>query len=151
MANKLSEHVTVNRQFLRSIRLDADLGRADAMQGYILQPSAQTVLDTMAKHLLNTQQRAFTWTGPYGGGKSSLALVLASLAGGDGPVRKAARATLGVQTNDGLQRYFGGKTPWAVLPIVGKRASIIDEIGVTAGAVGLISDITQSERLERFV
>ena len=129
MTSKLSEHVAVNRQFLRSIRLDADLGRVDAMQGYILQPSAQTVLDTMAKHLLNTQQRAFTWTGPYGGGKSSLALVLASLAGGDGPVRKAARATLSESTSDGMLKYFGSKTPWAVLPVVGKRASVIDEIG----------------------
>ncbi len=111
MPNKLSQHVAVNRQFLRSVRLDADLGRADAMQGYILQPSARNLLDTTAKHLLNTQQRAFTWTGPYGGGKSSLALTLASLAGGDPSIRKAARTTLGVTSSDGLQPFFGAKQP----------------------------------------
>jgi hypothetical protein len=130
MSNKLSEYITVNRQFLRSIRLDADFGRIDALQGYILQPSSQTVLDTMAKHLFNTQQRAFTWTGPYGGGKSSLALVLASLAGGNGSIRKAACATLGSGATDGVLKYFSSKKPWAVLPVVGKRASIIDEVGL---------------------
>ncbi|BBB58702.1 hypothetical protein UNDKW_0429 [Undibacterium sp. KW1] len=130
MPDKLSKHVAINRQFLRSVRVDADFGRADAMQGYILQPSARTLLETTAKHLINTQQRAFTWTGPYGGGKSSLALTLASLAGGDVAIRKAARLVLGGATNDGVQKFFGGKTPWAVLPVVGKRASIIDEIGI---------------------
>lgn len=129
MTDKLSDHIDVNRQFLRSIRLDADFGRVDAMQGYILQSSAQTVLETTANHLVNTQQRAFTWTGPYGGGKSSLALALASIAGGDAPVRKAARSALAIGAGDGIQKFFGGRTPWAVLPVVGKRASIIDEIG----------------------
>ena len=129
MPDKLSDHIDVNRQFLRSIRLDADFGRVDAMQGYILQPSAQTVLETTANHLVNTQQRAFTWTGPYGGGKSSLALALGSIAGGDAPVRKAARSALAIGTGDVIQKFFGGRIPWAVLPIVGKRASIIDEIG----------------------
>ncbi len=129
MLDKLSKHVAVNRQFLRSVRLDADLGRVDAMQGYILQPSARTLLETTAKHLINTQQRAFTWTGPYGGGKSSLALTLASLAGGDSAIRKAARLALGGTNSDGIQKFFGGKTPWVVLPVVGKRASVIDEIG----------------------
>ncbi|RJF99421.1 ATP-binding protein [Noviherbaspirillum saxi] len=129
MVDKLSDHIDVNRQFLRSIRLDADFGRVDAMQGYILQPSAQTVLETTANHLVNTQQRAFTWTGPYGGGKSSLALALASIAGGDAPVRKAARSALAIGAGDGIQKFFGGRKPWAVLPVVGKRTSIIDEIG----------------------
>ena len=50
MVDKLSQHITVSRQFLRSVRLDADLGRIDAVQGYILQPSARAVLETMAKH-----------------------------------------------------------------------------------------------------
>ncbi|MBU1691425.1 MAG: ATP-binding protein [Gammaproteobacteria bacterium] len=129
MPNKLSQHVAVNRQFLRSVRLDADLGRVDAMQGYILQPSARNLLETTAKHLLNTQQRAFTWTGPYGGGKSSLALALASFAGGDTAVRKAARTALGITNNDGIHKFFGAKKPWIVLPVVGKRAPVVDEIG----------------------
>jgi len=129
MSNKLSHYVEVSRQFLRSVRLDSDIGRVDAMQGYILQRSAKNVLETTANHLLTTQQRAFTWTGPYGGGKSSLALALASFAGGDSAVRKAAKVALELGDEDGIKKFFGEKTPWLVLPVVGKRTSVIDEIG----------------------
>lgn len=129
MRDKLSQHVSVNRQFLRSVRLDADLGRLDAIQGYILQPSARTLLETTANHLINTQQRAFTWTGPYGGGKSSLALALASLAGGELEVRAAAKESLGLSENDGIQKFFGTGAPWIVIPVVGKRAPVVDQIG----------------------
>ncbi|MFP5392131.1 MAG: hypothetical protein ACLGI6_11405, partial [Gammaproteobacteria bacterium] len=80
----------------------------------------------MAKHLATTQQRAFTWTGPYGGGKSSLALALASLAGGEPAVRKAARVALSVKPGDSLQKVFTGRNPWAVIPLVGRRTSIVD-------------------------
>lgn len=90
MLNKSFPLVTVDRQFLRSVRLDADLGRLDAIQGYILQQSAHNALDITIKHLLQTQQRAFTWTGPYGGGKSSLALILASLVNRDKRIRQAS-------------------------------------------------------------
>ncbi|MEG9040118.1 hypothetical protein VPJ55_17970, partial [Acinetobacter baumannii] len=74
MSKKLSELVSVHRNFLRSIRLDTDLGRADAISGYILQSPAKQLLDITGSYLLESQQKAFTWTGPYGGGKSSLAL-----------------------------------------------------------------------------
>ena len=72
MSKKLSELVSVHRNFLRSIRLDTDLGRADAISGYILQSPAKQLLDITGSYLLESQQKAFTWTGPYGGGKSSL-------------------------------------------------------------------------------
>lgn len=134
MANNLEQYVSVNRQFLRSIRLDQDLGKSDALDGYILQPSAKSLLETIEKHLLNSQQRAFTWTGPYGGGKSSLALALASLVCGITSLRKIAQDVLGLKAGDGLSRYFAGKSPWLTLPIVGKRASVIDEIGAAIDA-----------------
>ncbi|EMK0202239.1 hypothetical protein V8I66_003946, partial [Acinetobacter baumannii] len=70
MSKKLSELVSVHRNFLRSIRLDTDLGRADAISGYILQSPAKQLLDITGSYLLESQQKAFTWTGPYGGGKS---------------------------------------------------------------------------------
>lgn len=129
MQNKLTQYISINRQFLRSVRLDSDFGRLDAIQGYILQSSARTLLETTANHLINTQQRAFTWTGPYGGGKSSLALALASLAGGESAIRAEARKTLDLSDNDGIQVFFGAGPSWTVIPVVGKRASVIDEIG----------------------
>ncbi len=129
MADKLSKYTTVSRQFLRSVRVDTDFGRLDAVQGFILQPSSRAVLETMAKHIEQTQQRAFTWTGPYGGGKSSLALVLASMVGGEPKIRRAAKEQLSVAAGDPIQKCFGGSRPWAVLSVVGKRSSAVDAIG----------------------
>lgn len=129
MKPKLSSFVKVNRQFMRSIRLDADIGREDAIHGYILQSSAQNALDTISTHIQNSKQRAFTWTGPYGGGKSSLALALATLAGGDEETRCLARSTLGVKDKTPIQEVFCSKLPWKIIPVIGSRSMIIDEIG----------------------
>lgn len=63
---KLSELVRIRRQYQRSIRLDADLGRMDALDGYVCHKTAADVLDAMAKQISGSNQRAFTWTGPFG-------------------------------------------------------------------------------------
>lgn len=121
--------VRVRAQFQRSVRLDADIDRQDALAGYILQPSPKNALETVAKHVLETQQRAFTWTGPYGGGKSSLALAVAQLSGGSSAVRRAAREALQVDPDGAVGRVFGSRKPWAVLPVVGRRELVEDAIG----------------------
>ena len=68
----LNERVRIARRFLRSVRIDADLGAADALEGFICPQSSADVLITMARHVSETGQGAFSWTGPYGSGKSSL-------------------------------------------------------------------------------
>ncbi len=75
----LSETVSIARRFRRSIRLDTDIGTQDALSGFICHGSGASVHETMAQLICESGQRAFTWTGPYGGGKSSLALALARI------------------------------------------------------------------------
>jgi hypothetical protein len=128
MQPKLASHVAVNRQFLRSVRVDTDLERLDAIEGYIFQASARDLLETTAKHISQTQQRGFTWTGAYGCGKSSLALLLGALAGGSSEIRKAARKVLNLSETSAAMQVFGNKVPWVVVPVMGKRASIAGEI-----------------------
>ena len=66
----LAEQVRVARRFLRSIRIDTDLGDHRALEGlYMLTDRCREILLAMARHLSETGQGAFTWTGPYGGGK----------------------------------------------------------------------------------
>jgi hypothetical protein len=120
--------IEVNRQFQRSIQLDADLPRADALAGYICQPSARNALSVVARHVVGSQQRAFTWTGPYGGGKSTLALALAQLAGGSPTVRQRARDALKLEPLGQINSAFGKGKPWLVLPVVGRRQSVEDAI-----------------------
>lgn len=128
MSTARAIQVRVKPQFQRSVRLDVDFDRPDAMAGYIMQPSPRSALLTVARHINETQQRAFTWTGPYGGGKSSLALALALLAGGGSQGRKAAKQALAIQPDDEIGRAFGGRKAWLVLPVVGRREAIEDAI-----------------------
>ena len=52
----LAEHVTIARRFQRSIRLDSDLGRADALQGFVCQRSAADGLIGMAGQIVQSTQ-----------------------------------------------------------------------------------------------
>jgi hypothetical protein len=125
----LSAVVNISRQFLRSVRIDADVGRDDALSGYVCQGTARALLENMARQVNETRQRAFTWTGPYGGGKSSLALMLCSLVGGNPNLRDKARKILDLPSDNAIHKAFSAKDGgWLVVPVVGKRASIAQEL-----------------------
>ena len=136
---KLADVVTISRQFLRSVRIDADLGREDALSGYICQGTARSLLENMAKQIVETNQRAFTWTGPYGGGKSSLALTLCSLVSPNEKLRAKALQVLNLPRDCLAKRAFRTNSEgWLVVPIVGKRAEIKAELaGGLAKAKGV--------------
>lgn len=125
----LADHVSIARRFQRSIRLDADLSRVDALQGFVCQRSAADGLLGMASQITQTAQRAFTWTGPYGGGKSSLAVTLAGLLGPKGAIRSAAAIALGDTTAQQLLDAFQpGRDGWLVVPVVGRRSDPVADI-----------------------
>lgn len=126
---KLSDVVSISSQFQRSIHIDSDLGNIEALQGYVCQGTAKAVLENTARHILETNQRSFTWTGPYGGGKSSLALGLCSLVHPKSEIRRAAKIALGLKKNDSILKAFQAeKKGWVVIPVVGKRASIVQAL-----------------------
>ncbi|WP_238145841.1 ATP-binding protein [Burkholderia gladioli] len=83
----------------------------------------------MARQLADTRQRAFTWTGPYGGGKSSLALTLCSLVGPNAKLREKARQILALPADSAVAKAFSSRGDgWLVLPVVGRRASVISDL-----------------------
>lgn len=124
MASNSRPLVQVASRFQRSVQLESDLGREDALDGYVLHGSGELALETTARYVSTSRQRAFTWTGPYGGGKSTLALALAQLAGGTTQVRKRAKVALGLDSANEVARAFGGRKPWTVIPLVGRRQSL---------------------------
>ncbi|GHC42493.1 hypothetical protein GCM10010096_11630 [Alcaligenes pakistanensis] len=132
MTNKkhqvLSDFVQISRQYQRSIRVDADIGRLDALSGYICHTTAATVVDSMCRQLTDTNQRCFTWTGPFGGGKSSLAVTLASALHPDKSLRTKAREALQLDSKLTFDKAFPVRSGWLLVPTVGRRGSIVTEL-----------------------
>ena len=93
---RLDSIVEVANRFQRSVNILNQLtyGSKDDLQKYQLLPSGAQVLESFATHLLGTNQRAFTITGPYGTGKSSLGFFICSLLGKDAEQKEIARDKL---------------------------------------------------------
>ncbi|MEK9539484.1 ATP-binding protein [Pantoea agglomerans] len=124
----LLEKVKVTQQYLRSVRIDTDLGRYDSLDGYICNKSAQTVFENIANQVINTEQRAFTLTGPYGSGKSSLAITFLSALMQDKKIRDKAYSRLDKKILPLFNKAFPIDKGWSILAITGKRANIVQEI-----------------------
>ncbi|MBF2713199.1 ATP-binding protein [Agrobacterium vitis] len=123
--SNLSFQVEINRRFARSARLDADLNGTPPLVGYVLQASVEKSLKTMAASQIDGKQGAFTWTGPYGGGKSSAALLLANLVAGKPENRKIARKIVGKDLTRQFEKAFpGADGDWAIVAVTGTRMAL---------------------------
>jgi hypothetical protein len=118
----LAEMVSVSSRFQRAIRIDTDLGSAGALEGFICPKSSIDALLNMSRHIGQTNHCAFTWTGPYGSGKSSLLVALGSLLSGDRKISSDAAKVLGEHHADEiLSALPPKKNGWRILPVVGRR------------------------------
>ncbi|MCX2724505.1 hypothetical protein [Roseibium salinum] len=121
----MTDPIFITPRFRRSVRIDTDYASPVALEGFHCPASFQAAVTFMASHIADTEQGAFTWTGPYGGGKSSLALALACLFGAPKPVREHAASVFGDHVVSALKSalpYFPSR--WNVLPLVTERRSI---------------------------
>lgn len=127
------EQIRVARRFQRAIRIDRDANDLSAVLDYVPLRSACDALRRMGEQVASSRQRAFTWTGPYGGGKSSLALILGALLSRNKKIRQAAVQVIGLSDAKGIQKRFSlGKKGWLVIPVVGYSA---DPLTAIASAV----------------
>jgi len=134
----LKDTVQVARRFQRAVRIDNDINAPEALEGFVCPRSSAEVLETMAGHLRETGQGAFTWTGPYGSGKSSLIIALAALLSSDSQRREQARELIGAQTAEILEDAFPSwKAGWRVVPVVGSREDPAIVIGRALEAQGI--------------
>lgn len=137
--------VDIAPRFRRSIRIDADLGSLTALEDFHCPPSFRGVARFMAAHIADTGQAAFTWTGPYGGGKSSLALAFANLFGGPGEAFDLASKKFGAETIAELKSAIPSfPRKWQVVPLVVQRRPLSSQL---AEAFGLPEDSNDSEIL----
>ena len=78
----LDEFVAVKGRFARSVRSDRDTGQAAQLEGYLPTARSLEVIRRLTSGMTRPDgARAFSITGPYGSGKSSLAVFLDALLG----------------------------------------------------------------------
>lgn len=97
----LADRVRVKGRFARSVRLDRD-GGSDVLAGYLPTGRSLEVVRRITRGLTRDDgARAFSITGPYGSGKSSLAVLIDSLLGPeDGDAYRTASAIVGAESPD---------------------------------------------------
>ena len=135
----LAERVRVARRFQKSIRIDTDLLDPSALEGFACPPSSAAALRTMAQHVAETGQAAFTWTGPYGTGKSSLAVTLAAVLDGRSDLRTTAATGLGTDTAETLWSALPPREKgWRILPVVGRRDRPAQVVGEALESARLV-------------
>ncbi len=136
----LAERIHIARRFQRAVRIDADFNDSKALEGFICPESSAAVLSATAHHVAETNHGAFTWTGPYGSGKSSLVVALSALLGRDKALREQASAAIGQKTARAVLEALPPKTKgWRILPVIGRRddpARVIGE-AIEAGGYSL--------------
>ena len=136
----LADRVRIARRFQRSIRIDSDLNDPAALDGFICPRSFALVLKTMVLHVTESSQGAFTWTGPYGSGKSSLVVALSSLLNGEGKLARNAASAVGWETAELIWKALPPQSNgWRILPVVGHRDCPAQVIGDAITATNLLN------------
>lgn len=136
----LSEKVHIAPRFQRAIRIDVDLNQIESLDGFMCPKSSADVLLAMANHVADTKQSAFTWTGPYGSGKSSLVVALSALLGSGKKLRSLADSSVGKSIADEIRSKLGvGKKGWQTIAAVGRRENACKVIGEALSNADLVS------------
>ena len=87
----LADHISVIGRFTRSANLERDIDRPEPLDGYIVTARALDVVERVAAVAASGPAGgAWSLTGPYGSGKSSLALLLDAAFGPATPTRTLA-------------------------------------------------------------
>lgn len=130
MTEQIPAQISVARHFQRSVRIDLDLDDLRALEGYVTVRSGLRTLNTMAAAVLEGMDYAFTWTGAYGCGKSSLALMLAALCSKKRRARQAAEQGLAIDDpeNAALRHLFARPQEWERICLVGTRHALRDDL-----------------------
>jgi len=115
---KLNKKISIAPGFKRSINLIEDQSNKSLLDNYICPTSSEQVLLSMVRQIKAGGQSSFTWTGPYGAGKSSLALFVSALASGNSSLYKLASSKLSKKKKE-IIKFFSPNVSRQVIPIIG--------------------------------
>lgn len=126
----LDKKVKISNEFIRSINLVDDQNNDQILDNFILTHSSKKALTNIADHCITKKQSSFTWTGPYGSGKSVLALYLNYLCGPENKYH-ARELSKVIEKDTGYEPFFSTKRNF--IPIVGSASSIINSLAEKIG------------------
>jgi hypothetical protein len=121
----IAKYISVNLKFCRSINITRDLGDEEILREFICPNSFKIAIESIAGNISATAQSAFTWTGPYGSGKSSLALILSSLVNKNKKLRQMAKEIIGNNLANDFYSKISVSKGWEVLPVLGEPKSTL--------------------------
>ena len=131
MTKSLTEKYTINTRYQRSARIDTDW-KNDVVTGYVLHGTARGIVRRIGEQISDKEkpQKSFTITGPYGGGKSSLALIIANLVSNDEVAqKKTIQIFKDKQDKSIIKKAFAtSKKGWLTIRVVGSRSNPIESI-----------------------
>lgn len=133
--------MTLNKQYSiatrqqRSTRIDSDLS-PEFFQGLVYHGTAQSALETLFRQYSQTGQSAYTLTGPYGSGKSTIALLLTGLLHENPKMRSAALEVVNQESKDLLEQSVDYSKGWLQIRSVGGVNSPVNTFwGATLNAI----------------
>ncbi|KJF81619.1 hypothetical protein [Photobacterium angustum] len=121
----LAEQYSIAVRHQRSTRIDSDLS-VEFFSGLVYHGTAQTALESLLRQYEQTAQTAYTLTGPYGSGKSTIALLLTGLLNADQDVHNAAYKTINEQTQALLSKSIPYDKGWLQIRSVGGVNTPVD-------------------------
>jgi hypothetical protein len=120
----LKEAVRIAPRFQRAIRIESDIERPEALQSFLCTSTFARAVTTICDQFAATAHGAYTLTGPFGGGKSSLVVAFAGALGPRGRTRDMAHAALGREVAHSVTQTFQpGVAGWRIIPVLGARAA----------------------------
>ncbi len=137
---KLDDVVHINEYFRRSVNINSNIDNQNFLEGYICPKSSEEALTGLVKHINGTGQGSFTWTGPYGAGKSSLVVLLSSMLAKKADLKEKAYSRLSEEARKITSDFFN-KRHWCILPVVGEPSNPLMVIGQSMVANGLCKDL----------
>lgn len=125
---KLNHYYEIHVNHLLSTRLDSDISK-EFFERVIFHGTAYNSLKTIVNSFYQNTQSAFTLTGSYGTGKSTLAAILSGLLHSNDEIRTAARKL--VNDSDLLKKIdstfkVSSDKPWLIIKAVGGVTSPVE-------------------------
>ncbi|EHH3645311.1 hypothetical protein J7287_001477 [Vibrio parahaemolyticus] len=123
----LADQYSIAVRHQRSTRIDSDLS-AEFFSGLVYHGTAQTALETLLRQYSQANRKTFTLTGPYGSGKSTIALLLTGLLHQDEAIRQAASGVLHRESRALMDKSLPVDKGWLQIRSVGGVGSPVETL-----------------------